>query len=299
MKKHSNKNKLLGRGAMLLTTLIWGTSFVVLKNTLSSISPLYVLAIRFSGAAVLLCLFGIRDLKKIDRAYLKGGAAMGVFLLIAYIMQTYGLAYTTPGKNAFLTATYCVLAPLLGWVIYRHRPDRFNISAAIICIVGIGFVSLGDDLSVNIGDALTVCCGVFYALHLLATEKYADGRKVILLTMIQFAVAGALAWVFALVIEPVPRALPKDTVISIVYLTVMCSAVCYVLQTFSQKYTPSSEAAVIMSLESVFGVVFSMIFYHEVLTAKLIIGFALIFAAVLISETKLSFLKRKPASKVE
>lgn len=293
MTQITKKQRLLGRGAMLLTTLIWGTSFVVLKNTLDSISPLYVLAIRFIGAAVLLALISLRRLKTLDKSYLKGGALMGLFMGIAFVVQTYGLANTTPGKNAFLTATYCVLAPLLGWLIYKKKPDRYNISAALVCIVGIGFVSLNNDLSVNIGDALTVCCGVFYALHLLATERHAGGKDVILLTMVQFVAAGLLTGVLALAFEPVPKALPGGTVVSIAYLTVMCSALCYALQTFSQKYTPSSEAAVIMSLESVFGVVFSVIFYHEILSAKLVFGFALIFIAVLISETKLSFLRRR------
>lgn len=287
-----NKNGLLGRGALLVTTLIWGTSFFILKNTLDVVPTLYVLAFRFCGAAALLCLIGIRELKKIDKIYLIGGTIMGVTMLAAYVLQTFGLAMTTPGKNAFLTATYCVIAPLLGWAIYKNRPDRYNVSAAVICIVGIGFISLGDDLSINTGDALTLCCGFFFALQILAIEKYTQGRNVLLLTMIQFAVAGILAAIFAFATTPVPTEIPGGTLLSMLYLCVMCSAVCYVLQIFGQKHTSASGAAVIMTLESVFGAIFSGLFYHEKFTARLIIGFALVFAAVLISETKLSFLRK-------
>ncbi len=284
---------MLGRAALLLMSLIWGSSFFILKNTLESVSTLYVLAIRFSGAAVLLCLFCLRDLKKLDRAYLFGGALMGACLFAAYVLQTFGLTLTTPGKNAFLTATYCVLAPLLGWAIYRRKPGAYNILAAVVCIVGIGFVSLNADFSINLGDLLTLCCGVFYALHILATDKYAEGRSALLLTMIQFAVAGCLAWIGALLTEPFPRQIPTGAALSIVYLCVMCSALCNFLQTFGQKYTPASGTAILMTLESVFGAAFSAVFYHERFSLKLLIGFALIFSAVLISETKLSFLRKR------
>ncbi len=287
------KMKLLGRGALLLMSIIWGSSFFILKNTLESVSTLYVLAIRFSGAAVLLCLFSLRELKKLDRRYLAGGALMGLCLLAAYVLQTYGLTLTTPGKNAFLTATYCVIAPFLGWLLLHRKPGGYNVLAAVVCIVGIGFVSLNNDFSINLGDALTLCCGLFYALHILVIDRYAEGRSALLLTMVQFAVAGALAWIAALLTEPIPKQVPANAAVSIVYLCVMCSALCNFLQTFGQKYTPASGTAILMTLESVFGALFSALFYHERFSPKLLLGFALIFSAVLISETKLSFLRKK------
>ena len=283
----------MGRMALLVTTIIWGTSFVVLKNTLDFLSTPYVLAFRFSGAAVLLFLLSLKDLKKLDRQYLKGGALMGIFVFLAYTVQTYGLEYTTPGKNAFLTATYCVLVPFLAWAIYRKRPDIYNILAAVICVAGVGFVTLGDDLSLNIGDALTLCCGVFYGLHILITGRYVEGRSAILMTFLQFAFAGILAWILALLTGPVPTNIPGDSILSIVYLCAMCTAISFAMQAFGQKHTPASAAAVILSLESVFGALFSAIFYHEKMGLKLLVGFVLIFAAVTISETKLEFLRRR------
>ena len=293
MNEPTKTQKLLGRGALLLATLIWGSSFFILKNTLDTVPTLYVLAFRFCGAAVLLCLICLRELKKIDRSYLIGGLLLGLTMFAAYVLQTFGLSLTTPGKNAFLTASYCVIAPLLGWAVNRVRPDRYNVSAAVVCIVGIGLISLGSDLSINTGDALTLCCGFFFALQILAIEKYAPGRNVLLLTMLQFAVAGVLAAASAFLTAPVPETIPKDQWISMLYLCVMCSGLCYVLQLFGQKYTSGSAAAVIMTLESVFGAIFSGVFYHERFTLRLIAGFVLVFAAVLISETKLSFLRRK------
>lgn len=286
------KYEKLGRLALLCTTLIWGTSFVILKSTLDSITPLWVLALRFSGAAVVVLLAVLPRLKKIDKQYLKGGALMGTFLATAYTVQTYGLVYTTPGKNAFLTATYCILVPFLYWGIYKRKPDKYNVSAAIIGLVGMGFVCLQNDLSINIGDLLTICCGLFYGLHIIVTARYVEDRDPLLLTMIQFAVAAVLCLVFAALFEPKPQSLPTNSWWAIAYLSIMCTGACFLLQTFGQKYTPPSAAALIMTLESVFGTALSIVLGQEMLTTGILIGFVLIFVAIIISETKLEFLKK-------
>ena len=107
-----NNKANIGRACLIGTTLIWGSSFVILKSALDSITPMWVLAIRFVGAALMMLIACLPRLKKIDRGYIKGGMLMGTCLALAYIVQTYGLVYTTPGKNAFLTATYCILCLL-------------------------------------------------------------------------------------------------------------------------------------------------------------------------------------------
>lgn len=277
----------------MATTIIWGTSFVILKSALDYITPLWVLAIRFCGAGLLLLLACIPVLKKVDKSYLAGGALMGLMLAAAYTVQTYGLVYTTPGKNAFLTATYCVLVPFLYWLFYKKKPDRYNVSAAIICLAGMGFVCLNEDLSVNIGDALTICCGLFYGIHIIVTSKYVEGHNPLLLTAIQFAVAGIICFGSALLFEPAPHDVPADSWYAIAYLCIVCTGVCYVFQTFGQKHTPASAASIILTLESVFGTVISIALGRENLTLSIGIGFCLIFIAVLISETKLSFLQKK------
>lgn len=284
---------LIGRSALIATTLIWGTSFVVFKSALEDITPLWVLAIRFGGAALIMLLAAIPKLKELDKNYVIGGAVMGLCLAAAYTLQTYGLVYTTPGKNAFLTATYCILVPFLYWLLFKKKPDRYNVSAAVICLVGMGFVCLNDDLSVNLGDMLTVSCGLFFGLHIIATSHYVECRNVLLLTMLQFAVAGALCLVFAMLFEPRPANIPGSSWVSIAYLTVVCTGVCFFLQTVGQKYTPPSAVAVIMTLESVFGTALSIIMGQENITVKIAFGFCLIFVAIFISETRLEFLRKK------
>lgn len=283
----------LGRLCLIGCTFLWGTSFVVLKNALDSMPTLWILAIRFLGAALLMLLFGVKQLSKLDRGYWKGGAVMGVFLAVAYIIQTYGLVYTTPGKNAFLTATYCVLVPFLWWILRRQKPERSNIIAAVICFVGMGLVSLQEHFSVNPGDLITIFCGLFYGLHIIATSVYAKERDAVLLSMVQFLTAAVICFVLAPFVSPFPSHVPTGTWLSIGYLCVMCTGVCFLLQTIGQKYTPANEVAIFLTLESVFGAAISVLFYHERLTLQVFCGFVLIFLAVLISETKPAFLQKK------
>ena len=193
-----NQNKAaLGRICLICTTLIWGSSFVILKTALDSITPMWVLAIRFGGAAIMMFIACLPRIKKIDKQYIKGGVLMGICLASAYIVQTYGLVYTTPGKNAFLTATYCILVPFLYWAIAHKKPDRYNVIAAFVCLVGMGFVCLNNDLSVNIGDILTICCGLFYGLHIIVTARSVENRDPLILTMLQFATGAVICLVGA------------------------------------------------------------------------------------------------------
>lgn len=292
----ANKKAFWGRVAIFGTTLIWGTSFVILKNTLDNIGTFWIMAIRFTVSALLLGLAANRKLFKMDKQVFRGSVLMGLCLAVAYIVQTYGLKYTTPGKNAFLTATYCVLVPFMAWGIYKRKPTGANIIAALLCITGIGFVSLGDvSGSMNIGDVLTLCCGVFYGLQIIMMEQYAGKCDALSISTVQFAAAALACWVGALIFEQPPQNLPGSAWLSIAYLSIMCTAVCFFLQAWGMKYTPSSTTAVIMTLESVFGTLLSIIFYHEKMTFKLLLGFALIFVSVLISETGGSFLKKKKA----
>ena len=283
----------IGRLCLIGCTFLWGTSFVVLKSALDDMPTLWILAIRFSGAALLMMLFGIRRLRDLDRGYWKGGAVMGTLLAAAYIIQTYGLLYTTPGKNAFLTATYCVLVPFLWWFFRRQKPERSNLIAALICFVGIGLVSLQEHLTVNLGDLITIFCGLFYGLHIIATSLNAENRDPVLLSMVQFLTAAALCFLLAPLGAPFPAHVPADTWLRILYLCAMCTGVCFLLQTIGQKYTPPNEVAIFLTLESVFGAAISVLFFHEKLTLQVFCGFVLIFLAVLISETKPAIFRKK------
>ena len=278
---------LLGRLALFATALIWGTSFVVLKNALDSIGTLWILAIRFTVAAALMLALIRGKLQSISPRCILGSALMGASLAAAYIIQTYGLYYTTPGKNAFLTATYCVLTPFLAWLFYRRRPALSNALAAVLCLAGVGLVSLGTDFGrLNLGDVLSLCSGLFYSLQIILMEQYVDSGDAAGISAVQFLTAAAICWAGALLFETAPVGVGSRAWLEIGYLSVMCTGVCFFLQAWGMRYTPSSSAAIIMTLEAVFGAVVSVLFYHEVVTGKIALGFVLIFSSVLMSELR-------------
>ncbi len=289
----SKKIGLLARLALLTSTLIWGSTFVILKNALDSIPTYFILAFRFLAAAILLSIIFCKKLKQLNWSYVWQGAIIGAFLAAAYIFQTFGLLGTTPGKNAFLTAVYCVLVPFLLWIFYRKRPDAYNFIAAVTCLVGIGLVSLDGDFSISTGDWLTLVGGLFFGLHIVFVSAFNKDKDPVLLTIVQFAATGIICAVLSLCTETMPAEISTGALLEIAYLALFGTTVAMLFQNISQKYIPSSSVAIILTFEAMFGVMFSVIFYHEVLTLKIAVGFVLIFIAVLISETKLEFLRKK------
>ena len=252
--------QLVAKLSLLLATLIWGSSFIIMKDALDDITTYYLLAIRFTGAFVLLGIVFWKKWKHINKDVMAAGFIMGTALIAAYAFQTFGLMDTTPGKNAFLTAGYCILVPFLFWGVAGIRPDKFNVIAAVLCIVGIGLVALDDNLSVGRGDLLTLVCCVFYALHIVVSAKFTRTMDVMLLTIGQFFFAALWSWVQAFLFEPPLIVSEMGTEIWMVlgYLCVFATAGALGLQTFGLKYTSPSAGALILSLESVFGVIFSI-----------------------------------------
>lgn len=279
--------------ALFGAALIWGSSFFIMKNAVSSIPPNFLLAIRFTIACLFLAVIFHKKLKLINADYIKSGLLIGLCLFLAYYMQTVGLTDTTPGKNAFLTAVYCIIVPFLYWIVKKARPDLWNFIAALLCIIGIGLVSLTNGYKIEPGDAFTLIGGFFFAAHLVTVCIFSHGKDPILITILQFGFCAVFSWGFGLVFETMPAWSKWNSgmIAEMLYLTFFATAAALLLQNIGQKYTNPSAAAIILSLESVFGVVFSVLFYGEKLTMKLTIGFIIIFAAIFISETKLSFIK--------
>lgn len=285
----------LAKPMLFSAAFIWGSSFFIMKDTLDSMPVQYLLAFRFVTGAVLLGLFCRKKWKDFTPDYLWRGAVIGAFLWLGYSIQTYGLAMTTPSKNAFLTAVYCVIVPFLYWLLAGVKPDRYNVLAAVLCVAGIGLVSLTGDLTVSPGDALTLLCAVFYAAHIVAVAKVSPGRDIYLLTVFQFAFAGLYALVLGGITEAFPtQSLSRpEVLLPLAYLSVMATTVALLFQNVGQVWSDPASASVILSLESVFGVLCSVLFAGDAVSARMAMGFVLIFVAVVCSETKFAFLRRQ------
>lgn len=272
------------RFALLAATVTWGTTFLITQNTLDAIDTYYLLAIRFSGAALLLYMLFHRRFARLDHALLRRGAMLGLTLFAAYVLQTEALKRTAPGKVAFFSAVDCVAVPFLAWLVSQKKPTLLHVSAAFFCLGGIGCVSLEENVTFAAGELLALGCGILFGAHILGLSRLAEGQPILPLTVMQFGTTAALAWLFALLFNRPPDAIPPAAGLSLAYLCIFATALAFICQTAGQRSLPPSTAALILSLEAVFGVIFAMLFAHEPLTPMMCLGFSLIFTAILIAE---------------
>lgn len=285
--------RILPKFALFSAALIWGSSFFIVKNTVDIFPTNFLLAIRFTIGCLLLCVLFPKKLTQLNRTCLWQGIVLGLLIFTAYCIQTIGLTDTTPGKNAFLTAAYCILVPFLYWITDKRRPDLYNFSAAFLCLAGIGLVSFDGSFSMRFGDAMTLISALFFAAHIVAGARFGGKSDPILLTILQFGTAAVCSWVLGFTTETFPKEIPLNAALGLLYLAVFATTIALLLQNIGLKYADPTSGAILLSLESVFGVLFSMLFYQERLTPRLGAGFLLIFIAVILSETKLSFLRKK------
>ncbi len=281
--------------------LLWGFSFVVMKDAVGLLPTFTLLAIRFAVAAAIMLAVCWKSLRAgVSRRDAAVGAAVGVALWAAYVAQTLGLAQTTAGKNAFLTGTYCVLVPFVSHLMGGERLGFYNVGAAAICLVGIGFVAL-DDFAIGTGDVLTLVGAVFFALEICIVGKYGASTDVNTVSFWMFLVVAVLSAASAVVFEPgsLNVAWTWGVVGRLAFLAVICTCFNMFIQNAGLAHVESSTGSLLLSLESPSGVLFSVLLAGEALTARLLVGFALIFAAIVISETHLSFLKPRGSASEE
>jgi len=274
---------------LLMAAIIWGFGFVAMKDVVTLVPPAWLLAIRFMLTGAILTLVFLKKMRlHFNRDHIVFGLILGVMLFLAFWVQTVGLVYTTPGKNAFLTASYVVMVPFIYWAVARKRPTVFNITAAMLCIIGMALVSLLESLTFGLGEILTIVSAMLFALHMVYVAKWSNRCDVLVLTVYQFIVAGICSIIFGIFLETPPTLavlLEPSILLNMGYLIVFASCLALVFQNFSLKYVPPAQASLFLSLEAVFGVIFSVLVYGEILNLRLVLGFCLIFLAIVVSET--------------
>lgn len=279
---------------LLSATIIWGSSFFILKNVIDAFPTFFVLGFRFSMAVGIMGLVFVKKVITINKTTFLKGALLGVILAIAYCLQTIGLKNTTPSKNAFLTSTYCILVPFISWILFKQKPNVYNVIAGILCIAGIGLVSLSADFDIQFGDVLTLLCSIFFSLQLIFISRFAEKEDMVQLLIVELLISAIIFWIISFFSEndKYPVAITFTGMLPILYLTIFGTVIAQMFQMYGQKATSANEASLILSLEAVFGAIFSVIFYHEIMTLKLYAGFSVIFVALIISESKLEFLRK-------
>lgn len=283
----------LGDFMLLSVAIIWGFGFVAVKIGLNSgMSPFNLMALRFTVASLTLLPFILKKMKNISVKTWLRGSLLGVFLFLGFAFQTVGLFYTTTSKNAFLTSVNVVLVPFLAWVLTKKRVDAYSISAAVLSLIGIGMLTLNDSLSINYGDLLTVVCAIMFAGHISVTSVLAKHEETDVLVFIQMLTAAVLSIAVAL-FQQESLELTLSSGLAILYLGVFSTCLAFLLQTLGQKYAHATKAAILLSTESLFGAILAVLIFKDPLSGKIVLGCVVIFIAIIISETKLDFLKHR------
>ena len=278
--------------SLVFVALFWGLGFVAMKNALDTFPTFWLLTLRFGSAAFLMGMLFRRRLAAITKEDIRAGAIIGVFLFLGYATQTLGLNYTTPGKQAFLTATYVVIVPFLSWGLRRIFPGALSFFASFVCLVGMGMLTLQEGaISIGKGDTLTLVCAFFFACQLIAIEYFAAKKDPMILTLLQILMVCLLSLPAALVFETWPGFQGGSGLRSIAYTVVFCTIIAFAVQNTALKFTPSTHTAILLSLESVFGALSGIYFLGEVFTPRMAAGCGLIFVAVLLTEAGPSLLR--------
>lgn len=287
------RRMLLADLSLVLVAVFWGVGFVAMKDALANYPTFWLLTLRFSAATALMALIFRKRLTSLTREDLRAGAIIGTLLFLGFAAQTLGLNYTTPGKQAFLTATYVVLVPFLAWGFSGTFPGKFPFAASLICLAGMGLLTLqGGKFQLNIGDGLTLVCAFFFAAQLIAIEHFASKRDPIVLAVLQIAVSALLSLSPALLFETWPGIVPGTGLWSIAFTVLFCTVIAFLVQNVAQKYTSSTHAAILLSLESLFGALSGVLFTGEVFTDRMVAGCMLIFLAVLVTEAGATLAER-------
>jgi len=279
--------------SLMFCSLIWGVTFVVVKNVLDHASPFVFLAVRFSIAVILMAILRPQVIQQIEDQEIFAGMRLAFFMFAGYCFQTAGLQYTTASNSGFVTGSSVVLVPLLLGVFWGRKLTRWIYVGAFAALVGLYFLTVPSEglRFLNRGDVLTFIGAGFYAVHIILVGEYSQEHSVSALSLIQVAGCAVMAWPLTAaggVIhwQPVRFEWNWPLLVGILICAVFATAIAFTVQLWAQQYTSSARTALIFTLEPVFAWLTSYLFVGEGLSARAAAGAALILGGVLLVETK-------------
>lgn len=287
------QQSILAHAGLLLAASIWGGGFLAGKFALEEYPPFTILAFRFLGSALCLGLIFFRSLRHCAKSVVKKGLSLGILQFIGLSVQLAGLNRTTPGKQAFLIASYVMFVPLLSCILLKKRINGRELLSSLMTLAGIGCISLNESLTIGLGEGLSVGFALLFGLQIICIGIFARNEDPIQLSFFQFLSSGVLATAITLLTTGVPQRCSLLTFGSLLYLILPNTVLAFTIQNVAQRYTSETATAILLSLESMFGFLFSVWFLKEPVTPKIVFGCVLIFAAVLLSKTDAAqFLKK-------
>ena len=264
--------------ALLSVSAAWGMAFVVMKDAIERQSVNNFLFTRFSLAVIVMIALKPQVLKKLDRDLIIRAGSAGIFLGLGYIFQTLGLARTGAAITGFVTGLYVVFTPLLAYFFLKERLTKLIWACVFIATIGLGLLSIRG-FSVGIGEMLVLASAFFFAAHIIALGKWSSGRDVYAMTIVQLAMCALLSGLASI---PEGYSAPPDYGVwaVVVFTAVICTAVAFVVQTWSQAHMTTTKVAVILTMEVVFAALFAIIFGGERLTLQATLGGLMVLTAM-------------------
>ena len=289
--------KIPGIIGLVTVTIIWGGGFVASDIALKTLAPFQIMFLRFLIGAICMGVLAKKELKTITKDEIFCGFLLGAALFTGFALQIVGLQYTTASKNAFLTATNVVMVPFIAFILERKKIELKSIAGAVLALTGAGILSLQSGFSIGLGDSLTLGCAIGFAFQIYLTGKYVHRIRPAILNFMQMLSACILSFIGLLLSGKISlEGVSSSGWIAMFYLGLVSTTLCYFLQTWAQKHVDETKSAIILSMEAVFGTVFSVILLQEEVTSRMILGSITILLAVLISELSI---KKKEKISVE
>ena len=277
--------------ALAFCSLLWGATFVVVKNALSYSSVFLFLAARFSLAAALMLAFSFRTVRRFELEDLFAGLRLGCFMFLGYAFQTAGLQFTTPAKSGFVTGSSVVLVPLLLALFWGRRLTRGSYAGALVALLGLYFLTIPvvGVAYLNRGDVLTFVAAALYAVHIILVGEYTRQHSSTTLSLVQVAACAVMAWVMtgaaaATRWEPARFEWRFELLLGILICAVLSTAVAFSIQLWAQQYTSPSHAAILFTLEPVFAAITSYLLIGERLGPRALLGAGFVLLGILIAE---------------
>ncbi len=265
---------------LVLTTVLWGGSFVFNKLAFRELHPVTFAFFRFFLATALMGIICGGRLKALNRDVAVKGIKVGLALSAANLSFVFGLNETTVSRAGFLNNLFVLFVPLLGFAIWGERINRFLCSGILLAVAGLWMLTMGGTAGFNRGDLLSTVCALCIAVHILAVSRVLKGEDVYLVTLVQFATVTAVAGIFALILAPPPSSIGPVTIVSLAYCAVFPTVICFTLQNTWQRYTTPAQAGLIYTLDPVWSLIGGMLVLGERLTPMEWAGCILIFAGV-------------------
>lgn len=284
MIKNKNINRTEAEFLMILVALIWGVTFVLVKNALADIGPYLFLGIRFVLAFLVLAILSSKNIFKLELSTVAAGCLLGFFLFIGYVFQTVGLQYTTSSNAGFITGVSVVLVPIMFYIQKRTWPDWQTTLTVVVAAVGLFLLSVpAGKFVLGYGDLLVLICAFGFALHIMFVSRYSWRHNAVAITGVQILFVGILCLIIGLATEPIPQHMSSDTILAIIVTSVFATSLAFLLQNYLQKFSTPTRFAVVLTTEPVFAALAGYIWANEVLTVRAYSGAALILLAMLLS----------------